>query len=206
MGKKKSARGYDGVGGHDSVYEDDAEGGMLANSRDAATRRRAYEGERSRPTRWICCSVIGTVVVLLLAAFAGGSTEAGRALGRQAMRSVLTRSRDRNFNEFHEKFTDRNFQSSPSPLNIRQNLRDLTQKPHIAGSLNDLETAEYLLRAISLSTYPTLLRPFLAHSFPFFPHSFAVPSVLPPKIEETWHQDPKNGPKTAAKRPRSTNL
>ena len=63
---------------------------------------------------------------------------------------MLTRSRDRNFNEFHEKFTDRNFQSSPSPLNIRQNLRDLTQKPHIAGSLNDLETAECLLRAISL--------------------------------------------------------
>ena len=200
MGKKKSARGYDGVGGHDSVYEDDAEGGMLANSRDAATRRRAYEGERSRPTRWICCSVIGTVVVLLLAAFAGGSTEAGRELGRQAMRSVLTRSRDRNFNEFHEKFTDRNFQSSPSPLNIRQNLRDLTQKPHIAGSLNDLETAEYLLRAISLPhASQTISRPF----FPFFPHFFAISSVLAPRFRKPAPRPRKtvrNGRKTAGKK------
>ena len=31
---------------------------------------------------------------------------------------------------------------------------------------------------------PTLFRPFLAHFFPFFPHSFAVPSVLPARFRK----------------------
>jgi hypothetical protein len=45
---------------------------------------------------------------------------------------------------FHAQFVDRSFDGSPQAENIRDNLRDLTMKPHIAGSLNDLETAEYV--------------------------------------------------------------
>ena len=52
------------------------------------------------------------------------------------------------------------------------------------GSKLDLQRAlaafgksEYLLRAISMSTCPTLFRPFLAHFSPFFPRFFAVLSV-----------------------------
>ena len=59
-----------------------------------------------------------------------------------------------------------------------------------------------LLRAISLSTYPTLLRPVLAHSLPFFFfHSVTVPSVLPPSSAEPA---PRPGKKRWVKRPRST--
>ena len=58
--------------------------------------------------------------------------------------------------------------------------------------------------AISMSTYPTLFRPFLAHFSPFFPHFFAVLPVLPPRFRKPAPRPGKtarNGRKTAGKKP-----
>ena len=66
-------------------------------------------------------------------------------------------------------------------------------------------TFERLLRAISLSTYLTLLRPFLAHFCSFFPRCFAVPFVSPPRFRKPVPRPGKtlrNGRKTAAKKTR----
>ena len=46
------------------------------------------------------------------------------------------------YSRYHAQFVDRASDATPLATNIRSNLRDLTMKPHIAGSLNDLETAE----------------------------------------------------------------
>lgn len=43
---------------------------------------------------------------------------------------------------YRAQLVDRASDANPLADNIRNNLRDLTMKPHIAGSLNDLETAE----------------------------------------------------------------
>ena len=78
MGKK----GYDKTVQRDesSVYDDGEDGGMLATSRDAATRARAYEGtgKQPHPARWVCASIVGTLVVVILAIALGSGTDAGR--------------------------------------------------------------------------------------------------------------------------------
>jgi hypothetical protein len=68
-----------------SVYDDGEDGGMLATSRDAAVRAKAYEGKQPHPARWVCATIFCTLFVVFLAIWAGSSTDAGReVLNRMA--------------------------------------------------------------------------------------------------------------------------
>ena len=63
-----------------SVYDDGEDGGMLSTSRDAAVRAKAYEGKQPHPARWVCATIFCTLFVVILAIWAGSSTDAGRAV------------------------------------------------------------------------------------------------------------------------------
>ena len=154
MPEDSGKRGYKGVEPRDSrdsreensVYDDAEDGGMLQTSRDAATRAQSYEqgGKQQHPARYICGSVVCTLVVVVLAIVVGSGTDSGRdAIIRYALGSGS------DWSGFHAQFVDPNFEGSPKAENIRDNLRDLTTKPHIAGSMNDLETAEYVKRRMN---------------------------------------------------------
>ena len=61
-----------------SVYDDEEDGGMLTNSRNAAIRAKAYEGKQPHPARWVCSTIVCTLFVVFLAIFLGSGTETGR--------------------------------------------------------------------------------------------------------------------------------
>jgi hypothetical protein len=150
-----------------SVYDDGEDGGMLATSRDAAARAKAYEGKQPHPARWVCGTILCTLLVVFIAIWLGSGTETGRdvlnrmaqgdgadymacvqlPIGKGCCGSVFVNARLNGapadiYTRYHAQFVDRASDANPDAENIRSNLRDLTMKPHIAGSLNDLETAE----------------------------------------------------------------
>ena len=68
-----------------SVYDDEEDGGMLATSRNAAVRAKGYEGKQPHPARWVCGTIVCTLLVVFLLVWLGSGTAAGRdVLSRMA--------------------------------------------------------------------------------------------------------------------------
>lgn len=88
----KKNRGYEQSVQRDdsSVYDDEEDGGMLTNSRNAAIRAKAYEGKQPHPARWVCATIFCTLFVVFLAIFLGSGTEAGREVLRSMVQSAAS--------------------------------------------------------------------------------------------------------------------
>jgi hypothetical protein len=76
-------------------------------------------------------------VIALVAVLSGTNT--GREIASAALQC-----RAENHEEFHRMFADRGWSDHPRPAAIKENLRELTRRPHLAGTRNDLATAEYV--------------------------------------------------------------
>ena len=152
MGRK---RGYVPAGGverestegegpsvYDPTSEDDLDSTEMepmhisgGSPRRKLDRRGGDGGDRGplpHRTRWICCSFCCTLVLVSLVIF---------LIPSKLIAAALRAGAEKDYKKFQQQFVRR---ETIDPMNIKSNLRDLTDKPHIAGSLNDEWTAAYV--------------------------------------------------------------
>eukprot|EP01047_Picozoa_sp_COSAG01_P037811 COSAG01_NODE_3028_length_6703_cov_2.824955_9_plen_233_part_00 len=84
-------------------------------------------------TGWLAAAAVIALVAVL------SGTNTGREIASAALQC-----RAENHEEFHRMFADRGWSDHPRPAAIKENLRELTRRPHLAGTRNDLATAEYV--------------------------------------------------------------
>jgi N-acetylated-alpha-linked acidic dipeptidase len=157
------------------------------------------EGKPTKPGLVACGTAVGTLLLVLLVIVGGANTELGAGLLQKAAAAPIP-----DYVRYQQMFVDREWEGAMQPDNIRQNLVDLTARPHIAGSINDKRTAEYVRDKMrgygweaDLVEYNVLLMyPKVEAGLPYASLSARLPSgrTVTASMQETaYPEDPLSG-------------